>query len=187
MRREFLGVTDAFSLFGIAARPILDEADLKERYLRASAAAHPDAGEGDASRFAELQEAYRTLSDPSARLRLLAGGDALAGRLGSPEIFMLVGGTMQAANAALQSRFSATTALTRAVSTAECRVAATKVTQALEAIADSRARLDARLQDLDARWPAVEPAELAGLASDYAFIGKWEAQLSEAEFKLAHS
>lgn len=179
-------MTDAFSLFGITARPIPDEADLKERYLRESAAAHPDSGAGDAARFAELQEAYRVVSDPSARLRLLAGDDAPAGRLGSPEIFMLVGGTMQSANAALQSRSSATTALTRAVSTAECRAAAAKVTQALEAIAQSRARLDARLRDLDACWPAVEPAELAGLASDYAFIGKWESQLREAEFKLAH-
>lgn len=186
MRREFLGVTDAFSLFGITARPIPDEAELKERYLRASAAAHPDSGAGDAGRFAELQEAYRVLSDPSARLRLLAGDDALAGRLGSPEIFLLVGGTMQAANAALQGRASAASALARAVSMAECRAAAAKVTQALEAIAESRARFDTRLRDLDARWPAVEPGELAGLASDFAFIGKWESQLREAEFKLAH-
>ncbi len=186
MRREFLGVTDAFSLFGIAARPIPDETDLKDRYLRESAAAHPDAGSGDATRFAELQEAYRVLSDPAARLRLLAGGDAPTGKLGSPEIFMLVGGTMQAANAALQSRSAATTALTRAVSAAECRAAVTKVTQALEAIAESRVGLDARLRDLDVRWPAVEAGELAALASDFAFIGKWEAQLREAEFKLAH-
>ncbi len=99
---------------------------------------------------------------------------------------MLVGGTMQAANAALQSRSTATSAITRAVSAAECRGAAAKVAQALDAIAESRARLDARLRDLDTRWPAVEPGELAGLASDYAFIGKWESQLREAEFKLAH-
>ncbi|GAT32859.1 DNAJ domain-containing protein [Terrimicrobium sacchariphilum] len=186
MRREFLGVTDAFSLFGIAARPIPDETDLKERYLRESAAAHPDSGRGDAGRFTELQEAYRVLSDPAARLRLLAGDGDTVGRLGSPEIFMLVGGTMQAANAALQTRSSSTTALSRAVSTAECRAAAAKVTLALEAIADSRARLDARLRELDTRWPAVEPGELAALAGDYAFTGKWEAQLREAEFKLAH-
>jgi len=186
VRRKFLSVTDAFSLFGIEARPIPDEAGLKERYLRESAAAHPDAGGGDAGRFAELQEAYRVLGDPASRLRLLAGGDVPAGKLGSPEIFMLVGGTMQAANAALLARSSATTALTRAVSAAECRAAVAKVAQALEAIKEARARLDARLRELNARWPAVEPGELAGLAGDYAFIGKWEAQLREAEFKLAH-
>jgi len=179
-------VTDAFVLFGIDARPIPDEADLKERYLRESAAAHPDTGGGDAARFAELQEAYRVLSDPAARLRLLAGSDPGAGRLGSPEIFMLVGGTMQAANVALQGRSSATSALARAVNAAECRAAAEKVAHALQTIAESRTRLDIRLRDLDGRWPAVEAGELAALAGDFAFIGKWEAQLREAEFKLAH-
>lgn len=179
-------MTDAFALFGIEARPIPDEADLKERYLRESAAAHPDSVGGDAGRFAELQEAYRVLSDPGARLRLLAGDGTTVGRLGSPEIFMLVGGTMQAANAALQSRSFATTALTRAVGAAECRAAAVKVEKALEAVAESRARLDVRLRDLDTRWPSVEPGELSALASDYAFIGKWESQLREVEFKLAH-
>lgn len=179
-------MTDAFALFGIEARPIPDEVDLKARYLRDSAAAHPDTGGGDAARFAELQEAYRVLGDPAARLRLLAGSDAGVGRLGSPEIFMQVGETMQVANAALQGRASASGALARAVSAAECRAAAEKVAHALQTIAESRTRLDIRLQDLDARWPAVEAAELAALSGDFAFIGKWEAQLREAEFKLAH-
>ena len=42
---------DAFSLFGLDRRPLIDEAALKERYLRLAATRHPDLAGGNDEKF----------------------------------------------------------------------------------------------------------------------------------------
>ena len=62
---------DAFSLFGLERRPLIDEAALKEKYLRLAAIRHPDLSGGNDEKFHLLQDAYKTLREPAARLRHL--------------------------------------------------------------------------------------------------------------------
>ena len=53
---------DAFSLFGLDRRPLIDEVALKERYLRLAATWHPDVACGNDEKFHLLQDAYKTLA-----------------------------------------------------------------------------------------------------------------------------
>jgi Fe-S protein assembly co-chaperone HscB len=77
-------MTDPFATLGVPAVFALDPAELHRRFIRASAANHPDRftdplEQADAAaRSAEINEAYRTLGDPELR----AG--ALLERLGGP-------------------------------------------------------------------------------------------------------
>ena len=66
-------MTDYFALFGEARRPWLEPAELKEKYFARSRTAAPSA---------ELNEAFRVLSDPKLRLHhllTLAGAELTAG------------------------------------------------------------------------------------------------------------
>ena len=64
-------IEDAFAVFGINRRPLVDEEALKETYLKLAADRHPDASGGDQAEFHLVQEAYKTLRDPTRRLRHL--------------------------------------------------------------------------------------------------------------------
>src|SRR5882724_4577339 len=55
---------DAFSLFSLERRPLIDEAALKEKYLRLAATRHPDLSGGNDEKFHLLQDAYKTLREP---------------------------------------------------------------------------------------------------------------------------
>ena len=77
LRRKLFGMTDYFALFGEARRPWLDPAELKEKYFAFSRTAAPSA---------ELNEAFRVLSDPKLRLQhllTLEGVELNAGRPGA--------------------------------------------------------------------------------------------------------
>ena len=80
---------DDFALLGLPAGYALDEARLRERYLRLARLTHPDrlVGADDGQRLralrisARLNDAYRRLSDPLTRaeyLLQLAGGESSA-------------------------------------------------------------------------------------------------------------
>ena len=62
---------DAFSLFGLERRPLIDEAALKERYLRLAATRHPDLSEVMTRSFICCKTRIGLLREPAARLRHL--------------------------------------------------------------------------------------------------------------------
>jgi curved DNA-binding protein CbpA len=73
-------MTDYFALFAEARRPWLEPEKLKEKYFALSRAAAPNA---------ELNEAFRVLSDPKLRLHhllTLEGADLTAGRPIPPSV-----------------------------------------------------------------------------------------------------
>jgi curved DNA-binding protein CbpA len=180
---------DAFSLFGLERRPLIDEAVLKESYLRLAGVRHPDLSEGNDEKFRQLQEAYTILREPATRLRHLMELEFPG--FGSPkasaphaELFLRAGGAVQAAKAAFSRLEKTTTALARALLSSEIAAALRQVREASESIRRTREELMTRLRDLDDRWPEVSAADLAALATSFAFVSRWASQLTEWQFRL---
>jgi curved DNA-binding protein CbpA len=182
---------DAFSLFGLERRPLIDEAALKEKYLRLAATRHPDLTGGNDEKFLLLQDAYKTLREPAARLRHLVelefpGGEIQSESTPHTELFMSAGSAVQAAKAVFLRSQNTTTALARALLAPDIAAALEQVRGALQSIRQARDQLTVRLENLDMRWPEVSPDELADLASSSAFLLRWKSQLSEWEFRLVN-
>ena len=182
---------DAFSLFGLDRRPLIDEAALKEKYLRLAATRHPDLADGDNEKFHLLQDAYKTLREPAARLRhLLELEFPSGGKKSDPaphaELFMSAGSAVQAAKAVFLRSEKTTTALARALLSPEIAAVLREVRKALESVQKAQDQLTDRLESLDVRWPEVSADELSALAASFSFLSRWKSQLSESEFRLAN-
>ncbi len=182
-------MTDFFAVFGLPHRPGLDEAALKEKYFQQAAQLHPDASAGDTEKFRTLQEAFQTLFEPSSRLRHLQELDFPAASPASMQgdLFMQVGQAVQNAQSILQRLEKTQTPLARALLLGEIASALEGVRTALQAVEASCASLMENLSQLDAAWPPSDGAELNRLASGLSFVTRWQAQLSEWEFRLTHN
>lgn len=71
---------DPFSLLGVPLRFDLPTAELRARWMRTAAAAHPDATGAGADASTAINAAYHELSDPLRR------ASALLARLGAPAV-----------------------------------------------------------------------------------------------------
>ncbi len=135
-------MTDYFALFGEARRPWLEPAELKEKYFARSRTAAPSA---------ELNEAFRVLSDPKLRLHhllTLAGAELTAGRPVPPavaELFWNTGALLREIEGWLLRRAAATSALAQAV------------------LQPERANLERRLAKLEEELGANHETEIAQL------------------------
>lgn len=180
-------MTDYFALLGVPARPVVDEQALKEKYLRLAAESHPDGG-GDAEKFRNIQEAYRNLSDPSARLRHLAtlrgegAKSAMDARVS--DLFLKVGGVLQRAKTLLAKTEQG--ALARALLAQDRARLLGEVRAEKSAVEWVRDVISRELAALDMRWPEVQAGELENFASSFRYLDRWRAELAEAEFQLAH-
>ena len=149
-------MTDYFALLDEARRPWLDPEKLKEKYYRLSLAAPPDA---------ELNEAFRVLSDPKLRLHhllTLEGADLVAGRPVPPsvaELFWNTGTLLREVECWLLKNAGATGALARSLLKAEQAKleAESGKTGAIATAYDSEL---AQLRQADAVWNAASPNEL---------------------------
>ena len=74
-----MSAADPFEVLGVAPRFGLPAAELRSRWMRAAAAAHPDA-DGGVDSSAEVNAAYHELADPLKRAA------ALLRRLGAPAV-----------------------------------------------------------------------------------------------------
>ena len=156
---------DAFSLFSLERRPLIDEAALKEKYLRLAAMRHPDLVDGDDEKFHLLQDAYKTLREPAARLRHLAelefpGGGSQSESAPHAELFMSAGSAVQAAKAIFLRSEDTTTALARALLAPDIAVALQQVRGALQSIQQARGQLECS-------WRISTPAGLGFLVTSW--------------------
>jgi curved DNA-binding protein CbpA len=183
---------DAFAVFGISRRPLIDDPTLKETYLRLAADRHPDASGGEDEEFHLVQEAYKTLRDPAARLRHLL---ELAfptfrkegGHVPHAELFLRAGNAVQAARAVWQRFENTSSTLARALLSPEIAEALRQIREAAGLVEEAEHELERQLTDLDTRWPDVFPDELSTLATAFRFVSRWKSQLSEWEFQLSTS
>ncbi len=183
-------MTDYFACLDLSPQVLPDIATVKESYFRRAAALHPDASQGDAKKFTELQEAYRVIGDHGLRLRhILALSfpdfQAPVGITGHSEIFMQVGQAIQNAKAFAQRQAAAISPLARALLAHEQQAALGGIKDALTSLSACQHDFLQRLAALSAA-SAVEPVELAAMASDWAFFSRWHSELAEWEFRLSH-
>jgi len=135
-------VTDYFATFGEPRRPWLDPEKLKEKYFAFARERPTDA---------ELNEAFRILSDPRLRLRHflgLEGVDLNAGRevpAGLAELFWNSGMLLREIDRWLEQCGEAQSALARAL------------------LRGQRAKLELRLQDLEQELASRYEAEVTAL------------------------
>jgi curved DNA-binding protein CbpA len=135
-------MTDYFALLGEARRPWLDPEKLKEKYFSLARAASADA---------ELNEAFRILSDPKLRLHhllTLEGAELTAGRPVPPsvaELFWNSGTLLREVERWLLRNQAAGSTLARAL------------------LQPERGKLEQRLGKLEEQLRATYQAELAQL------------------------
>jgi curved DNA-binding protein CbpA len=181
---------DAFAVFGLSRRPLVDESALKETYLRLAADRHPDASGGDDEEFHLVQEAYKTLRDPASRLRHLL---ELAfptfrrdgGHVPHAELFLRAGSAVQAARTVWQRFENSSSVLARALLSPEIAEALRQIRAASGFVQQADDDLARQLEELDSRWPDISPDELSALSSAFRFVSRWKSQLSEWEFQLS--
>jgi hypothetical protein len=178
-------MTDYFALFDEARRPWLEPEKLKEKYYRLSRIAAPDA---------ELNEAFRVLSDPKLRLQhLLTLGDAdlAAGRPVPPsvaELFWNTGMLLREVEHWLLQSSGTTGALARSLRKAEQGKVEGKLAKLEEQLRVTyESELD-QLRQVDTAWSSVSPNEMPKLVQLYdsiSYLTRLLERTTEKRFQLA--
>ncbi|MFN0068286.1 MAG: hypothetical protein ACKVYV_11680, partial [Limisphaerales bacterium] len=168
---------DAFALLGFPRRPWLDAAEVRERFIRASAEVHPDRVHGvDAAARAAAQDAYtalnaaqRTLSSPRLRaehLLELETGAKPAGIQRVPAdvmaLFTDFAALLRETDQHQARLAAATSPLVRAGHFAAGLELTARLQAALGRVQEFTARAQAALTALNPAWEAADP--LAGEA-----------------------
>lgn len=182
---------DAFEIFDVDARPVVDVDKLAELFYDRVASLHPDHRTGDLTQFREWNGAYRVLVEPASRL------DALLARRGlhsapavppedSLEIFTSVGRAVQQADRCMGGNTKRNgTALVRAISADQKREAFVELAAVRGRLNAWRMQLDKELKALDEKWPEVDDEEMQRLQSSYRFCDSWLWQIEDRIFRLS--
>jgi curved DNA-binding protein CbpA len=174
-------MTDYFALLAEARRPWLEPEKLKEKYYELSRTAAPDA---------EINEAFRVLSDPKLRLHhllTLEGAELTAGRPVPPSVAELswnTGALLREIDRWLLRNAEATSALGRALLSGERAKLAEKL-RALESQLNAvfESELD-RLREIDEADWADQQAGLIELHDSISYLMRLRAQVKEKELDL---
>ncbi|MBA3831825.1 MAG: hypothetical protein H0X34_08025 [Chthoniobacterales bacterium] len=178
-------MTDHFALFGEARRPWLDPERLKEKHFARSRAEPPGA---------ELNEAFRVLSDPKLRLHhllILEGADLAAGRpvpAAVADLFWNTGTILRETESWLHKNGNATSKLAHAI----LLPARTRLEEKLEKLEEElRANYEteiARLRQIDSDWKSTGPNELGKLielSDSISYLTRLLERTKEGRFRLS--
>ena len=175
-------MTDYFALLGEARRPWLDPEPLKEKYFARTREAAPDA---------ELNEAFRVLSDPKLRLHhllVLAGADLTAGRPVPPavaELFWNTGTVLREIERWLLPNREASSALARALASGERARLETKLTQLESELETSYEAVTRELKEMEGE---IAPNDLPTLVERYdslSYLTRLREQAREKRYQLS--
>ncbi len=172
---------DYFALLGEARRPWLDPDELKEKYFARTREAPPDA---------ELNEAFRVLSDPKLRLHhllVLEGTELTAGRpvpAAVAELFWNTGTVLREVDRWLLRHGEASSALSRALLSGERAKLAGRL-QALETQLNTayEAELE-QIRRIDGAAATDNPARLIRLHDSIAYLTRLRDQAKEKQLRL---
>ena len=189
-------MTDYFALLGQPRAPWLDPAALKEVYHRQTLQSHPDTATPDRENdFAELNEAYQVLQDPKRRLHHLLGlenGAPPSANQVIPqelqELFLLIGGLTQRANALQEKIQTASNALSRSLLKPQIVELEKEVSDLRQKVRELIDAANVQLRELNSAWQDDRPRQFAPLSNLYftfAYLTRWSAQLDELAFQLA--
>ena len=177
-------MTDYFALLGEARRPWLEPEKLKEKYFARSRAEPPGA---------ELNEAFRVLSDPKLRLHhllKLEGAELPAGRPVPPnvaELFWETGSALREADDWSRKNGEATSNLARAMLQPTRVRLDEKLGKLEEELCAAYEKEMTRLRGLEVGAGAFSPNELAGmidLADSISYLTPLLERIKEGRFRL---
>ena len=177
-------MTDYFALLDEARRPWLDPEELKQKYHRLSRAAPPDA---------EINEAFRVLSDPKLRLHhllTLEGADLAAGRRvpkAVAEFFWKGGDLLREMDRWLLKNAEATSKLSQALLQPERARLDDKLSRFEEQLHAAYEFELVQIQELDSAWSADSPNDLAKLIELYdsnSYLTRLLERTAEKRFQL---
>jgi hypothetical protein len=176
-------MTDYFALLGEARRPWLDPEKLKEKYFALARERPADA---------ELNEAFRVLSDPKLRLHhllALEGADLAAGRdvpAALAEFFWNTGTLLREVDRWLLKHAEATGALSRALLSGERSQLERKLEELESELARRYEAEMGELRDFNSSSP-LSPNELRKLIGHHdviSYLTRLREQLAEKRFRL---
>jgi curved DNA-binding protein CbpA len=187
---------DYFALLQQPRRPWLDPGKLKEKYHQLTIETHPDRQLSKTDGvsppdFANVNEAYRVLSDPKLRLQHLlvlqgasaANADAVPQALS--DVFLETGTLIQEIDRLLAR--STSTSLSKALLRLEVLEKQKLAADQLEKLQSMHKTAIKELQAIDQGWvsnPELAP-RLSELSSTFAYLGRWITQLEERQFQLS--
>jgi curved DNA-binding protein CbpA len=188
-------MTDYFAVLQQPRRAWLDPEELQQKYQELTLAAHPDRGPTEPSLdFAEINEAYRVLSNPKQRLQhllSLEGHDPSAKRALPEEllkIFGKIGTFVQEIDRLLEKIGSANTALAKSLLRSEILNAQQRASELSHQLQKLYADALDELKRLDALWderPRKLIEDFAKLYHRFAYLGRWMDQIRERQFQLS--
>lgn len=183
---------DAFTLLGMPRVAALDESALRQAWLEAGRATHPDLPGGDAARSAEVNAAFETLQAPEKRLKHLLELYRVPWRSvpideAMMALFSRLGAALQEVASFLKRKQSTTTALSRALLTSEEMRWRETLEHLIQEIEAGRAACLAALPELDTRLQTGDETVLATLQAiqaRLAYYARWQAQVRESLLAL---
>jgi curved DNA-binding protein CbpA len=189
-------MTDYFRLLGQPRRPWLDEQELKDAFHARTLQAHPDvtSSAADASSFASLNEAYRTLRQTKLRIDHLlrvenAASDtaalAISESLGA--LFPAITNATQRVKQVLAKVQGSRSALSRGLLQREVAKLKADIGGLRDRLSGLEAEAVDELRAIDSRWDSRSTAEIQALhrlSSTFGYITRWSTQLDEARFQL---
>jgi curved DNA-binding protein CbpA len=188
-------MTDFFALFAQPRQPWLEPNILKEKHHELTRRAHPDVhGEDVAGKFAEINEAYRILSEPRLRIQHLL---QLEGQV-SPkqdrslpadlqELFLQIGTLSQASQRIFAQTGDASTLLARSLTKRQLLPLQEQTEELLEQLSRLYDECLAELRNSNDMWNKKQEAvsRLQRLHDRMAYLSRWIAQLKEMKLQLA--
>jgi len=195
MRRELRRMIDYFAALQQPRRAWLDPEELKQKYQELTLAAHPDRGPtGPSLDFAEINEAYRVLSDPKRRLQhllSLEGHDPSAKQSIPEELlqtFGKIGTFVQEIDRSLEKLRSADSALAKSLLRSDILNAQQRAGELSDQLQKLYTNALDELKRLDALWddrPGELIEDFAKLYHRFAYLGRWMDQVRERQFQLS--
>jgi curved DNA-binding protein CbpA len=191
-------VPDHFAILGVPRQPWFAPEELKERFLRLSAEAHPDkasnttAIKDEAQReFQAINEAYNVLRHPRSRLRHLLEleGVAKSGHIENVpalalELFAPIAAVTKQAEALLKEKAAANSPMLKAQFFQKAMPCVDALHEMQQQAQSRLAEMDAEIQQLNPSWRASLP-RLTEIAAALGFIERWNAQLQERSTALS--
>jgi len=178
-------------------RPALDPASIKEAYFQRISRAHPDrqgldGPEGQADEAAaKLNAAFKTLSEPSSRLRHLLDLLGIPLQKNPPanltDLYFELAGILRETDLALVSVPKNTSPLLKVRLFSKVQETQDRLDSMNQRIVEIQTLALQSLQDLDAQWPpdfppSTTPMQLQQLQEVYttlSYTSKWLAQIAE--------
>ena len=182
---------DYFALLQQPRRPWLDPETLKEKYHQLTKSGHPDRPSASPdSDFANVNEAYRLLSDPKLRLQHLLAlenvpPNATAVPSALADVFLETGTLIQELDRLLAR--STTNALSKALIKPEIISKQELATDLLQKLQTMHAQAVNELRVIDKNWDSTDSVamQLTELSSRFAYLTRWITQLEERKFQLS--